>query len=259
MKYLKHRSLSALLPPFMWLLWLAYALSVNTAAANDERVFRFNISPSGYPPYLIVNQETPSGIMWDVVALITERLGYQLVAEKVPRKRVDQMLLEGYIDGTPRAREWTHKPEKFLFTDPIVEVREVFFTPAISGKTYQSPDDLLSKTLVTHLGYVYPKLQSHFESGAIQRFDVSRDRDMFNFLLHGEHFDAAVADLLVGKWIQRKEGLRGQFNVSDKGISSYGFRIMLHKDNQAFARRFNAELAHIRENGELNAILANYR
>ena len=208
---------------------------------------------------MIVDQEAPSGIMWDVVSLISKRLGYQIVAKKIPRKRVDQMLLDGYIDGTSRAKEWTHQPENFLFTDPIVEVQEVFFTPKKAGTTYQTPEDLFFKTVVTHLGYLYPALQPHFDSGAITRFDVSRDRDMFNFLLHGDRFDAAVVDLLVGKWILKNEGLQGQFTVSTEKMTSYGFRVMLSKECQPFANEFNTELARIRENGELDAILANYR
>lgn len=241
--------------PFLLLL----AFVMNTASASDAKVFRFNISPNGYPPYMIVDQDAPSGIMWDVVSLISERLGYQIVAKKIPRKRVDQMLLDGYIDGTSRAVEWTQNPEDFLFTEPVVDVQEVFFTPKSTGDTYHSPEDLFSKTVVAHLGYIYPALEPHFESGAIKRFDVSQDKDMFNFLLHGERFDAAVVDLLVGKWILKNEGLQDQFTVSSGDISSYGFRIMLRKESRLFVDEFNVELGRIRKSGELAAILANYR
>ncbi len=260
MKYRKHLSFKAFPRHFACISFL-FAFSLSTSAANesDQKIFQFNISPNGYPPYMIVNQEAPSGIMWDVVSLISQRLGYKIVARKIPRKRVDQMLLDGYIDGTPRAIEWTHEPENFLFTDPVVDIQEVFFTPKHHKETYHSPEDLFSKTVVAHLGYVYPELQPHFESGAIKRFDVSRDRDMFNFLLHGDRFDAAVADLLVGKWILKNEGMQDQFTVSAGEISSHGFRVMLRKDSQPFVDKFNAELARIRENGELKAILAKYR
>jgi polar amino acid transport system substrate-binding protein len=227
--------------------------------SQEKQVFRFNVSPNGYPPYLIVHQNQPSGIMWDVVSVVARRLGYTVIAEQIPRKRVDQMLLEGYIDGTPRAREWADDPEQFLFTDPVVDIEEVFFVPAQSGFSYESPDDLVSKTIVTHLGYRYPLLEPYFEEGRIRRFDVSRDKDMFTFVLHGDRFDAAVADRLVGKWILRNEGLRQHFDITSESISNYGFRLMLRKDWHSFANRFNEELAKMKENGELDAILANYR
>jgi polar amino acid transport system substrate-binding protein len=237
----------------------AMSLYASTVFGSDPKVFRLNISPYGYPPYMIADQEEPAGIMWDIVSLITGRLGYQLIAEKIPRKRVDQMLLDGYIDATPRAIEWANEPEKYLFTAPVVDIQEVFFTPKHAKKTYQKAEDLFSKTVVTHLGYLYPELQPYFKSGAINRFDVSQERDMFNFLLHGDRFDAAVVDLLVGKWVLKKEGLQDQFRASSSDMNSYGFRLMMRRDSQLFVDRFNAELARIRESGELEAILANYR
>jgi len=230
-----------------------------SASGQDQKVFRFNISPNGYPPYLIVGQSVPSGIMWDVVSIISRRLGYSVVPERIPRKRVDQMLIEGHIDGTPRAREWTDNPEQFVFTDPVVMIEEVFFSPKNSEFKFETLEDLNSKTIVTHLGYLYPRLEPYFSERKIRRFDISRDRDMFTFVLHGDRFDAAVADRLVGRWILRNEGLREEFRISSKGISEYGFRLMLRPDWQSFANQFNTELARMKENGELDAILANYR
>lgn len=226
---------------------------------DQERVFRFNVSPNGYPPYIIVSDEGYSGIVWDVVSLITERLDYQLIAEKIPRKRVDQMLLENYIDGTLRAREWTDNPERFLFTDPIVRVEEVFFVPTESDFEYRTPEDVRSKTLVTHLGYNYPAIDQYFESGEATRFDVAQDKEMFGYVLHGDRFDAAIADRLVGHWIILNLGMQGQFRTTRNSISDYGFCLMLRKDWQDFAKAFNRELKKLKDNGELEDILSRYR
>tara|TARA_R110002073_G_scaffold42899_3_gene119636 strand:- start:1277 stop:2071 length:795 start_codon:yes stop_codon:yes gene_type:complete len=237
-----------------------------TAFANEEapsqdaeRVFRFNVSPNGYPPYLITEGDKQSGIMWDVVVLVAKQLDYRVVAEKIPRKRVDQMLMDGYIDGTTRAKEWTDNPEDFVFTDPVVNIEEVLFVPKDSAFQFEVPEDLLSKTLVTHLGYHYPALEPYFESGDIRRFDVSKDRDMFLYVLHGEDLDAAIADRLVGKWILRNEGLQREFTTTSTKLSEYGFRLMLRKEWAPFANAFNRELQALRENGTLDEILSNYR
>lgn len=226
---------------------------------KGQNVFEFNISPNGYPPYLIVDGKEPAGIMWDVVELIAPRLGYEVKAHRIPRKRVDQMLAEGYIDGTPRAIQWTSEPENFLFTDPIVHVEEVFFFPEHSDLEFQSIEDLTGKTIVTPLGYVYPTLEPYFSEGRINRFDVSHDRNMFRYLLHSKRFDAALADRLVGRWILKTEGLDEHFRSSGKSVSRYGFRLMLRPEWTEFAQAFNKELATIRENGELDDILARYR
>lgn len=231
----------------------------DSAPEDKERVFRFNVSPNGYPPYLINEDGKQSGIMWDVVTVIAGRLDYQVIPEEIPRKRVDPMLLEGYIDGTTRAKEWTDNPDDFTFTDPVVNIEEVLFVPKDSKLVFEVPEDLFSRTLVTHLGYHYPVLDPHFQSGRIKRFDVSRDRDMFRYVLHGDEMDAAVADRLVGKWILRNEGIRDEFRTTSTKLSEYGFRLMLRKDWADFAQSFNRELRKMRKNGELDEILANYR
>ncbi|MBE0486468.1 ABC transporter substrate-binding protein [Marinobacter sp.] len=234
------------------------SLPVHSAEEQTD-TFRFNISPNGYPPYLIVDEREPAGIMWDVVKLIVPRLGYDLEVQKIPRKRVDQLLEEGYLDGTPRAIEWTDEPERFVFTDAVVNVEEVFFFAKDSNLDYHYPSDLFGKTVVTHLGYLYPVMEPYFNNNKIKRFDVPRDRDMFRFLLHGDRFDTALADRLVGQWIIKKEGLADHFRTSEASISEYGFRVMLRPEWSEFADAFNVELNAIRENGELDAILANYR
>jgi polar amino acid transport system substrate-binding protein len=254
-----HASLRLPVPSLILLIALCLCPALVLADTDESKVVRFNISPNGYPPYLIVDQGSPSGIMWDVMKAITDRLGYTLQAKRVPRKRVDQMLQDGYIDATSRAREWTDQPDQFQFTTPVVAIEEVFFIPTESSFHFNSIEDLYSRTLVTHLGYLYPSLEPHFEAGRIKRFDVARDQDMFTYALHGERFDAAVADRLVGKWILRNRGLKDRFRISEKGISHYGYRIMLRKDWGAFAQQFNRELTRLRETGELDNILSRYR
>ena len=232
----------------------------NAKPSNSaEKVFRFNVSPNGYPPYLIIDGDHVSGIMWTVVQEVTQRLGYTVEAHKVPRKRVDQMIRDGIIDGTSRAREWTSKPDDFLFTDPVVHIEEVVFFPKESPHQFNVVEDLFSLTLVTHLGYQYPALRPHLESGKINRFDVARDQDLFVYVHRGEELDAAVADRLVGQWILLQQDRQDQFRISNGSLSDFGFRIMLRPGWEAFAADFNRELAAMRESGEIEAILSQYR
>ncbi|MBJ6138108.1 substrate-binding periplasmic protein [Marinobacter litoralis] len=245
---------------------LAFSLVLSTAGASasesvaeSPKTFRLNVSPHGYPPYLIVDNDQPSGILWDVMETIAPRLGYQLIPRKIPRKRVDGMLMDGYIDGTLRAIEWTENPENFLFTQAVVNVEEVLFVEQDSKIVFSHPSDLFGHTVVAHLGYKYPLLAPYFEQNKIKRFNVSNDKDLFRYVLLGDRFDAALADRLVGQWILRNEGLSNRLRASTVNISEYGYRLMLRKDWTDFAQGFNRELSAMRENGELDAILANYR
>ncbi len=229
-------------------------------AGSEDRILKLNVSTRGYPPYLIVEGNgNYSGIVYDVVILVAQRLGYTVEPYQIPRKRVDDLLLDGYIDATPRAREWTRKPERFLYTDSIVSVREVFFARVESDFHYRGPDSLRGLKLVTPLGYYYPKLQSLFEEGHIERLEVTDDRDMFTYLLHGRDIDAAVADLALGKWLIRQNDWRGKFRHSKNALSDYEYRLMLRPDWQDFADRFDRELVELKASGELEAIRNRYR
>lgn len=234
--------------------------SLESYKPGGPGVFKLNVSPNGYPPYIIIGDDNQySGIVWDVVKTVSGRLGYQIQPVKIPRKRVDSMLLDGYIDGTPRAIEWTVDAEKYVFTDPLVRIKEVFFMRKGEEFPYQQPIDIESLTVVTHLGYRYPELADMFESGKAQRFDVSQDKDMFSFLLNADHFDTAIADLSVGQWILRENGWQNEFSYTENGISDFGFCLMLRKDWAGFAEDFNAEFKQLRESGELGQILNRYR
>lgn len=257
--HLRANCLLGLLPG-LFATMVSAGLSAESYEPEDPGIFRLNVSPNGYPPYVIISDDDQySGIVWDVVKTISTRLNYQVLPRKIPRKRVDTMLLEGNIDGTARAIEWTVDPDKYIFTDPLVRIKEVFFTRKGKEFQYHQPGDIESLTVVTHLGYRYPALEQMFESGRARRFDVSQDKDMFGFLLEADHFNTAIADLLVGQWMVRENGWQNEFSYSENGISDFGFRLMLRKDWTGFAENFNAELGQLRESGELEQILDRYR
>lgn len=227
---------------------------------GDDGVLRLNVSPKGYPPYVIVDGDKVTGIVWEVVNRISSELNLSVEPARIPRKRVDEMILDGYIDATTRAIEWTDNPDQFLFTDPIVPVEEVFFYLASDDFEFRRPEDLESKVFVTHLGYQYPYLNDLFEEGLIQRFDVSIDLDLFRYLQDGNRFDAAIADRLVGQWLIRNNPqLGGEFESTEQSISNFGLRLMVRKDLAEFVSQFNAELAKLKDSGEMDQILSQYR
>ncbi|MFW5823926.1 MAG: substrate-binding periplasmic protein [Marinobacter sp.] len=229
-------------------------------ANGEDAVLNLNVSTSGYPPYLIhYDDGSYGGIVYDLVTRIAERLGYRVEPHEIPRKRLTSLMLEDHIDATPLAREWAEDPERFLFTDPMVSIREVFFTPADSDFRFEGLDELEDITLVTPLGYQYPDLEPLFANGTVERYQVSDDRDAFTYLLHGRGMDAVVADLAVGQWIIRQQGWQGEFRHSRKALSDHGYRLMLRPGWQSFAEAFNDELAKMKDNGELEAIRDRYR
>ncbi|SFM21025.1 substrate-binding periplasmic protein [Marinobacter zhejiangensis] len=253
------RTLAALLLLAVLLLTPTW-LSANTNGEAGVDALRLNVSPRGYPPYLIVDNDRVSGIVWDVINRISSQLEIPVETARIPRKRVDGMILSGYINATPRAIEWTDNPDHFLFTDTIVPVEEVFFHPVASEFVFNNIDDLKAKVFVTHLGYQYPYLDELFENGLAKRFDVADDLDLFRYLLDSQRFDAAISDRLVGQWLIRNHPqIGGYLTSTERSISNFGLRLMVRKDMGDFVECFNEALAELKTSGELDKILARYR
>lgn len=244
---------------FRLLAGVAVGLLMASTGCAAPRVLLFNVSPAGYPPYTIVHKDgSASGIMWDVLTHIASRHGIQVKAVRVPRKRVDTFILDGRLDATARAVEWTTHPERFLFTDPIINTEEVFFSLKTRPFQYAAPDSLRGQTVITHLGYEYPKIKPMFDSGAAKRFDVERDVDMFRFVLQGKSFHELIAERHVGEWIIRQHGWKGRFTYAPTPLTRLGFPLMFNRRWKGFVSQFNRDLRQMKKDGELAAILARY-
>lgn len=236
-----------------------FGLLVSATAHAAPRILRFNVSPAGYPPYTIVHKDgSAGGIMWDVLTRIAVRHGIQVKAVRVPRKRVDTFILDGRLDATARAIEWTAHPERFVFTRPIVNAEEVFFSLKTRPFQYATPDSIRGETIVTHLGYKYPKLKTLFDKGAAKRFDVERDSDMFRYVLEGKRFHELIAERHVGQWIIRQHDWKGRFTYDPTPLTRIGFPLMFNPQWKGFVAQFNRDLRKMRKDGELAAILAHY-
>lgn len=239
---------------------LLIGASPRTSADTSDMRIRFNISPKGYPPFMIIYPDgSHGGIIWDLLTLVANRHGYEVEALEVPRKRVDGFILEGRLDATARAIEWTKAPEKFAFTEPLIQVEEVFFKRINTPFDFTDTKALTGKTIITHLGYEYPALAPIFHGGGVNRFDVQHDVEMLHHLLVSDQFDLAVAVREVGLWHIREQGWKGELDYIPQPLSQQGYRLMFRKDQQAFVELFNLELTKLRASGEWKAIVERYR
>jgi len=225
---------------------------------------RLDVLPDGYPPYIVIEklengEERHSGILWDVLEDLGEEAGFRLEAHEIPRKRVDQMLRDGFIDVTPRAIEWTDEPDDFLFTDRVMKLRDVFFVRKDSDFVYRAPSDLDGKTIVTQLGYRYPPIEHKFEAGDTERFDVQKHQDLLGFLIHSNRFHAAITDVAVGQWVMKQRGWQDEFKYVDNELASYDLRLMARDDWHEFVDAFNKHLEGLRRSGRLEEIRNRYR
>ncbi len=241
-----------LLPLFVFVMWMGCALAA-------DKTIRLATPPGGFPPFIIVAPGQPiSGIMVDVLREIAAPQGYEIRATEAPKKRVEQMILEGQLDAAPRAMEWGGDRRLFLFTDPVLRVRDLVFSRRQAPLRYRSPDDLLGKWVGTHLGYSYPLLSPYFDSKKIMREDAGTEKSML-LMLQAGRTDAVVMNEMVALWLIKTENLQDQFTSSDTELDGYEYRLMFGLRWSDFVAQFNRELARMKRDGRLERVISKYR
>jgi len=229
------------------------------ASQHSANELIFNIGTGSIPPYTIKRDDGSfGGIFWDVLSHIAKAYDYSVIATEIPANRVDDFILEGHVDVTMRAIEWTEEPYRFLFTEPIVIARDVVFTRKDQPLNLKSPEDLSGKTLITHLGYSYPILEPLFESGKITRLELTDEVSMFRRLAEAERFDGLLSNYHGGQWIIRVQGWEDDFRVEPMTLDELPYRLMFAPRWAHFVVIFNRELAKMKKNGELDSIIACY-
>lgn len=243
------------------LLGASPAVSDDATATDSLETLKFNVSSGGYPPYTIVYPDgTVSGIFWEVVSIIAQRLNLRLESVQLPPMRSDSLLQEGYSDVTMRAIEWTKTPEDFVFTDPVMMTRDAIFSHNHSTRTIRHIDDL-DGTMLTRLGFNYPWLQEKLDSGVVSLIPVQAQEPMFRRLYHGGgRFTGAVSNQHAGYWVLKNHP-RWRQDISEAPIrlDEVAYRLMFSPRHAELVPEINRELARLRESGELERIIRSYR
>jgi polar amino acid transport system substrate-binding protein len=215
-----------------------------------------NMSTNGFAPYTYFDpDQTPRGIVYDVTSRVFKKLGYNLVTTEIPRKRVERQMLEGNLDATPRAIEWTDHASDFVFSDPIISVRSALVVRADSN--YATVESLFGHPIGTRRGYIYTVLTHELESGQLIRSDTNSDLSMLE-MLRAKRIEAVLIDEVIARWLFQREGftdLRVLPATVDNGVQ---LRLMFTPRHRALVKDFNRELAHLKRSGELAAITARY-
>lgn len=236
-------------------------LGVLWSLGAEPQPLVMNMSPGGFPPYMIYDPDAGirQGILYDILVRLVEPLGYRVVTDAIPRKRVAQMMQLGTLDVSERAKEWEEDPGQYLWSDPVIEVENRVVSLAKAPLEFRSPRDLAGKTLATILGYTYPELDEVFQSGLVHRVDVLNPEAQLRMVLSGRA-DGAVLYGAVAEYTIRDAGLpKAQLALSRSSFGAVGYRYMFAKRWEALVPLVNRGLARLKESGDLDRITAAYR
>lgn len=229
------------------------------------------IPGEGYPPYIITRstpgvgdlEVLPTGIVIEVLKIAAAREHIDLVFAEVPELRAQKMLDAGVVDIRTESPHWVEQPERYLWSESIVAINDVFVFSIGADNLFENDDDLRGADIITHLGYEYPTLQPLFESGALIRNDRQTEEFMLTALYHGRLAGfvppkrAAVMDRLVASWIIRHEPrYQNQFRFSEREVASAPLQLMVSKKpgHAELVERINQHIMALKVSGVVDEI-----
>jgi len=239
------------------LILFSWSLNISQSVADE---IKFNIGKDAYPPYIILEDEkVSSGIIYDILNIITNKYGHTVTFFQIQRKKVDFTLNENETDATAAMHNWQPEDSNYIFTDVIIKMKNVFFYVTEYDLKFERLEDLHGKKFKTHIRYLYPELEELMKNGLIRRYDEYTELEMLNKLLQSDgKFDASILDERVGLWLMGSELVSNKFSIAEKSLGSYEYKIMFHKKWEKFVSTFNNELVKMKESGELDKIISKY-
>ncbi len=247
---------------FLFLTITAFILFTTAPAMTDDKVVRMALSDRAWPPYEFVDQEGPTGIMADIMAEICAKAGWSLTLTVFEDKRREDVIILGEQDASPMAKAWTRDPDELAWTDPALDSTDVLVFLADRKFPYIGPQDLFGKRIGCVQAYIYPTLEPYFDNRDIIRHDTPNTFTMLKLLQLGR-VDAAIVNKNVALWFMKNEpGLTAEsFSFSQTPVATAAYGYMFNKSEKwtAFIRQFNIELAQMKADGRLDAILKKYR
>lgn len=247
-----------LVNPFLFGMVLLFVSATQSGVAAQEQI-RFNLSQSGYPPYVFEDTAgNPTGIMWDVLQLAAAD-DYTVVATRIPRKRVTELLQEGVFDVTANAVEWMSDMQGLIVSDPVVLHGDSIFILANSPISHDfTLDSLSDKRIGARLGYVYPTLEPLFQQRLLTRVNRNNHTAMLQALKIGV-VDAVIMEKYSGAWWIKQAGMKNEVIDTHQLIGSVGYRFIFHEKWRKFIASLNQTISTITANGQLEEIFDRYR
>ncbi|WP_151704894.1 substrate-binding periplasmic protein [Nitrincola alkalilacustris] len=233
---------------FLYILWMLL-IPLPLVADHDEAL-RFHVPAADYPPYVIIEGDSITGLMVDPLRIAAERLGLELLLIPLPTKRADLMLQQHEIDVRFKSPDWVADPENYLWSDPILIADDILIYRRDAGLQIKRVEDLRGMVVLVGLGYHYPTLHELFDQEQARRVDFAFTRDILPALLREDTEEPRVAVLNaeVVRWLINEDPqLADKVELSDWVVHSspLKYQFVLSARMQELVPKLNAELARV--------------
>lgn len=220
----------------------------------------FALFSRGWPPLEMTRDGQGVGAAVDIFRQVMPD-GMVTKVEPLQKPRAYIREKHGRVYTRLEAQSWMARPDKFFWSDPVIQMANVLYSPSGVPLEFEDLSSLEGKRIGCIKNYSYPGIEPLFAAGKAIRYDVNQDYLLLR-LVKGGRVDAAIMDGMTARWIIRNsdEFNPANFHVAKKPLTVNDLRFIFNKVEgwDRHLPEINRHIRQLRESGGIQRILSNY-
>lgn len=235
-------------------------LLILCSSLSQSETLTVSVPPNGYPPYIIVQGESISGILIDTLKAAAKSSYLSLNFILLPEVRSKALLNNHEIDVRMESPDWVSNPNDYLWSEPITSIKDIFVFNKITPNVFEKNETMKGAEINTHLGYSYPTLEKMFEDKKIKRKNFTSEKGMLLNLIRNPDMvlRAAVMDYHVAKFlISRMPKLASDLTFSRRHVDYKYIHFQFAKKPKMryIVTKLNLEIKKLKQSGMIDKII----
>jgi polar amino acid transport system substrate-binding protein len=212
---------------------------------------------AGQPPYVF--EEGPSGLEYEYVALVLNRLGVRPQPVLMPYGKVAKLLAQGSVDLALAVQD-THAPGVY-YSDEYIQYRDAAIYLAHRGVNIRRLNDLGGHRVAAFV-HARSDLGPPFRHaiGLARRYVEFSNQLQQNYQLYTRRVDVVVGDINIFNYLNSQ--LPAGIDTTPTLVTTYLFKPTRYRvgfRDRALRDRFNAGMRTLRSDPAFKRLLANWQ
>ncbi len=198
------------------------------------------------------------GLLTDIVRRAFGEVGLRYEVRFMPWRRGYDGVLAGRFLGTFPYVRTPDRAMEMLFSDPLLEVRQLVYLSVHSGMAFNGPEDFRGRRVCAPVGYALPpELAELAAAGALTR-ESPADLPACVRMVASGRVDAFVIDEFTGRSAVAKAAAGEEIRVASLPYARAGQHLILSRslpEAAAILAAFNAGLKKLKDGGAFEEML----
>jgi ABC-type amino acid transport/signal transduction systems, periplasmic component/domain len=226
----------------------AFDSSLDLVTGNDFAPFTGENLPQG-------------GLLTEVVQRAFKAVGLSYEVRFMPWKRGYDGVVAGKFLGTFPYVRTPEREAEVLYSDPMLEVRQIVYLYERSPMEFRSPQDFKGRSVCAPVGYALPmELTALVATGELTR-ESPADLPACVRMVASGRVDAFIIDEFTGQAAVAKAAVQNDIRAAVQPYARVGQHLVVSRTNPeaaAVLAAFNTGLKKLKDSGTLQAIVTRH-